>query len=405
MMRKIWIGMLMLTGIWSCQHSNNEPADKVLSRTGTDASCPYITRDAAGRPVISWVEKDTTADTGVMVYAVSNNNGYTFSSPVEIPATRGVLPHAENLPKLLFRPGGIVIALFGVEQHDPRNKYAGKVMYAQSFDTGRTWQPAVPLVTDTAGYDQRYFDMALLPDGKAAAIWLDNRKDTNAEGSTLYFAVADGKSGFQDARPIAETVCQCCRTRLFVGANGNIHIAYRDIINDSIRDMVHQVSADGGKTFSAPVRISADNWIVRGCPHTGPALTENSHGLHFSWFTMGGGQGVFYARSTDNGNTYTKREQICKVPMAKHPQLTACGKEDVAIVWDEPVKWKADYKSRIGFLHKSPEGLTINSHYLTADSIQAVYPVIGAVRDNRVLVAYKRQQGNRGEVVYQEVKL
>ncbi|PSL50150.1 hypothetical protein CLV51_1011494 [Chitinophaga niastensis] len=403
-MKQVVILMMIFT--LGCHRSNIQPGmEIVLSHAGKDASCPFITKDATDNVVISWVEKDTAATTGMMYYAVSNDNGHTFSAPVNIPVTAGVYPHDENLPKLLFKPGGEVIALFGVEANDPRNKYAGKVMYAQSFDNGRSWQDAVPLVTDTAGYDQRYFDMALLPNGEAAAIWLDNRKNTNAEGSTLYFAVTAGKSGFKQAMPVAGTVCQCCRTKMYVAANGDIHVAYRDIINDSIRDMVHQVSVDGGKTFSAPVRISADNWVVNGCPHTGPALTANSQGLHFAWFTMGSGQGVFYCRSIDNGHTYTQKELLSKVLMAKHPQIVTTTGDQVMIVWDEPVKWKQDFNSRIGFQYKAADGKTIQAGMLTTDSSYANYPVIGALKSKETLVAYKRRTGNVGAVVYQLVQL
>ncbi|MBO9730519.1 MAG: exo-alpha-sialidase [Chitinophaga sp.] len=402
---KLLLTTLLLLMLWSCHRNEVQPeAVVVVSHTGRDASCPYVTRDAAMRPVISWVEKDSSTDTGLMYYAVSNDNGHTFSEPVVIPTTTGVFPHDENLPKLLFKPGGNMIAMFGVEANDPRNKYAGKVMYTQSFDSGKTWQAAMPLVTDTAGYDQRYFDMALLPGGEAAAIWLDNRKETNEEGSTLYFSVTNGQSGFQAAKPVATTICQCCRTRMYVSDNGNIHLAYRDIINDSIRDMVHQVSTDGGKSFSAPVRISADNWVVNGCPHTGPALTANSTGLHFAWFTMGGGKGAFYCRSVDNGNTYTQKEPLSKAPMAKHPQMTTVN-DEVMVVWDEPVKWKNDFNSRIGFQYKSAEGQTKQAGFFTTDSSYANFPVICALKEEKALLAYKRRNGNRSEVVVNRIAL
>ncbi|NLR80348.1 sialidase family protein [Chitinophaga eiseniae] len=397
-MKKVAAG-LMLGLMFSCHRGQVQPEHTlVLSHAGKAASCPFITQDGSGHPVVSWVEKDDSTENGLMLYAVSNDNGYTFSSPVAVTATAGVFPHDENLPKILFKPDGTVIALFGVEANDPRNKYAGKVMYTQSFDGGKHWQPAVPLVTDTAGYDQRYFDMALLPGGEAAAIWLDNRKQTNAEGSTLYFAVTHGHSGFGQAKPIAATVCQCCRTKLYVAGNGDVHVAYRDIINDSIRDMVHQVSTDGGQSFSAPVRISADNWVVNGCPHTGPTLTANSQGLHFAWFTMGGGQGAFYCRSLDNGNTYTQKESLSKAPMAKHPQMTTVN-DDILVVWDEPVKWKNDFNSRVGFQYKAADGKTMQAGMLTTDSSYANFPVVGAVKDHKALVAYKRREAQGSQVV------
>ncbi|MEC5142281.1 sialidase family protein [Chitinophaga sp. 212800010-3] len=400
-----WIPFILLVLISACGKGRVEMGNElVLSHAEMEASCPYLTKDTSGKPVVCWVEKAKNGNTGYVYYSVSNDNGYTFSDPVQIAASAGVYPHDENLPKMLFMPGGRVVAMFGIEANDPRNKYAGKVMYTLSGDNGKTWQPAVSLVTDTAGYDQRYFDLALLPGGEAAAIWLDNRKDTNAEGSTLYFSTTRSGSGFREARPVAATTCQCCRTKLYVSADGNVHLAYRDIINDSIRDMVHQVSTDEGKTFSAPVRISADNWVVNGCPHTGPAMTANSKGLHFAWFTMGGGQGAFYCRSTDNGKTYTQKESLGKSPMARHPQMTTTG-DEVMITWDEPVKWKNDFNSRIGFQYKSAEGKTINTGYLTADSTYANFPVVNALNPEAVLVAYKKRTPKGSEVVVRMLRL
>ncbi len=100
--------------------------------------------------------------------------------------------------------------------------------------------------------------------------------------------------------------------------------------------MVHIYSKDGGETFTQPVRISADNWAVNGCPHTGPAMTSNRAGLHFAWFTMGGGEGVFYSKSINNGITFSGRESISARPTAKHPQLAAMPTGDLLLTGTSP---------------------------------------------------------------------
>ena len=157
---------------------------------------------------------------------------------------------------MVFKPNGEIIAVWGVENANEINKYSGLVYYSQSFNEGKSWSEAKPLVQDTTSFDQRYFDVALLKNGEAGIIWLDNRKTTDKEGSTLYFATTNGKNGFENEKPIAETLCQCCRTDLFLDATGNIHAAFRNIINDTVRDMAHIVSIDEGKTFRGPKRIS-----------------------------------------------------------------------------------------------------------------------------------------------------
>src|SRR5436190_1839637 len=162
--------------------------------------------------------------------------------------------------------------------------------YAISSD-GKTFSQ--PIVVPNSGNIQ--------PHGEIGIIWLDNRKTTTKEGSALYFASTNGKNGFEGGRLIAEPCCQCCRTDLYVDKKGGIHALFRGIVQDSIRDMVHIASTDGGNTFSIPKRINEDNWVLNGCPHTGPAMTENNEGIHFAWFTGGKNKGCYYTKTTDDG--------------------------------------------------------------------------------------------------------
>ncbi|QHS60673.1 sialidase family protein [Chitinophaga agri] len=389
----VWIAL----GTIACNSATRK--EHLLSHATQDASCPFVAGTADGRTVISWVETVKGADTGTLYYAVSADKGQTFSAPQRVSTANGILPHAENMPKMVFKPDGEVIAIYGVEQNDERNKYAGRVFYTRSLDGGKNWLPAQPLVTDTGSYDQRYFDVALLPGGEAAAIWLDNRKDVDAEGSSLYFAVTNGHEGFKSERSLAETVCQCCRTDLYTDEQGAIHIAFRDIINDSIRDMVHMVSVDGGNTFSALNRISADNWVVRGCPHTGPAMVKNKQGMHFAWFTMGGGEGVYYCQSADNGQTYTRKQKVSQAPMAKHPQITMLDDDRVLMVWDEPVKLPGNnFNSRVGFQLRDGAGKVLDTGVLTSDAAYSTYPVIRGMGDRTAVMAYTQRAGDVQQV-------
>lgn len=399
MKRLVTICVLALAACQSRQISAG--GERAVSDTTRSASCTYLTHDASGNVVLSWVEQKAGEETGMLYFAVSQDEGKTFPPGKPVPTALGILPHGENMPKMIFRPNGEAIAMFGTQSNDPRNKYAGKVFYTISPDGGHTWQPAVPLVTDTAGYDQRYFDMAVLPSGEAVAIWLDNRKLVKNEGSTLYIATTGGTPGFHRERPIVQTVCQCCRTALYVDAQGGLHAAFRDIIRDTVRDMVHIFSKDGGETFTQPVRISADNWAINGCPHTGPAMVRNANGLHFAWFTMGGGEGVFYCQSPDNGISYTRKENISALPTAKHPQLAVLGKGDLALVWDEAAGTTGN---RIGILHKSADGKTLERDFLTPAEESAGFPVVEQTGEG-VLVAYKKTKNGKEGVYVRSLKL
>ena len=386
----------------SCMSSTKPVEVQASAAAIVDAipgTCPYLTKDNNGNVVLSWVRtfNDTSA---VFCYAVSKDGGKTFPAPVVIPSSKNVHPHSENMPKVIFKPSGEIIALWGAANPNPINKYSGFVYYAQSFDNGKTWSDARPLVADTTSYDQRYFDVALLKNGEAAIIWLDNRKQTTAEGSALYYASTDGKKGFQNEKLISEGCCQCCRTDLFVDSKNDIHVLYRGIIG-SVRDMVHAVSTDGGSSFSKPKRISNDNWVLKGCPHTGPAMSENEEGLQFAWYTGGAKKGSYYTSSNNNGNSFAGEDSISHA--GRHPQLCVLSNNDLVTVWDEAVSAGDHFNSIIGVQLRTPDGKNIVKDFITTNASSATYPVIATIAENNSIVAYCNERDKKTYITYQAV--
>jgi hypothetical protein len=378
--------------------TSDGPDEEVLETLDTASSCPFITTNNRNQTVISYVAA-VNDSVSVMRYRVSENEGLSFGKMVEIRSSRNIRPHGENLPKIIFKPGREIIAVWGSENPAAENKYAGKVFYAQSFDDGKTWTPAMPLVKDPGSYDQRYFDVALLPDGEVGIIWLDNRESAGKKGSTIYFAKTGGETGFAQETVIAESICPCCRTELIVDKKGTIYAAFRDIISDSIRDMVLARSANLGKSFEPGKRISPDNWVIDGCPHTGPAMTENDGILHFTWFTGGEPAGVFYCNSAD-AQSFSTRDSVSRKYSAKHPQIIARRKNIVAIVWDESVQHGERYNSRIGYQQRDNNGKILSSRYISADSLLSQFPVIGVTAGRSIIVAFTQGTGKNSKVMY-----
>ncbi|MEO8721347.1 MAG: sialidase family protein [Ginsengibacter sp.] len=386
-------------------------SDQVVQITASDAlqldtlegSCPYVTKDNNGNLVLSWIRK-IDSSISVYCYAVSKNGGKNFGKTIVIPGSENVHPHGENMPKIIFKKSGEIVAAWASGNSDPRNSYADLVYYAQSFDNGNSWSEAEKLVKDTAGYDQRYFDLALLSNGEVAITWLDNRKKTTKEGSALYFAETAGHNGFQGERLISEPCCPCCRTDLFVDSKKNLHILYRAIINDTIRDMVHTISTNNGNTFSTPERISDDNWAINGCPHTGPAMTENKDGIQFTWFTGGGNGGIYYCYSDNDGKTFSPREMVSGIA-SKHCQITSIDNDHIAIVWNESFSKKNNSSSRIGIELRNANGTDPVKEYITSAEGTATFPVIKSISENAAFVAYTDKKNNKDFIKYKIVQL
>lgn len=380
-----------------------------ISLPGADASGAYLTTDHNNNPVLSWVQQVSPGNYR-MFYATSFDGGHTFEKPKWITSSKGIYPHDENLSKIIYRKNGDMMAIFAVSNPSKENKFAGLLYYTQSFNNGLVWtEPKQLSPAKSFSNDERYFDMTLLDDGEIAVVWLDSRKPGRAtsaehnhdgmhmaEGSAIYFSKTDHRNGFTEETRIAESTCQCCRTKLFSDESGKLHLTYRAILNDSIRDMVHSVSMDNGKSFSSPERISPDNWVIRGCPHTGPTMTGNQTGMHFSWYTMGTGNGIYYCNSIDDKNFSTK-EYVSLSSSAKHPQIIANKKGKLAIVWDE---LNAEGNFRIGIQTRDVNGKFLKTGFLTPKTMNASHPVALSSGPNGILVAYTKKSGDQNEVFY-----
>lgn len=394
-MKKFFIyGCLIF--IFSCNVREHKSKDAIALELGISkdstfgGSCPYLFKAGDSTVLISWL-RDVSDSQAVLCYAIAKN-GIDFGPTVIVPGSDNAHPHGENLPRVIQTPNGKILATWGASNPNPKNPYSGIVYYSWSLDDGRNWTTPKTLSGDTNSIDQRYFDIEILKDNTVGVIWLDNRKNTEKEGSSLYFATFNDNNVLDNERSIDATCCQCCRTDLFVDKQGNLHTVYRKIINDSIRDMVHAVSLDNGKTFSAPERISPDNWVIKGCPHTGPAIAQTSEGLSFVWYTSGNGKGVFYADSKDNGKTFSPKDVVSSKPSAKHPQLATINNGEQAIVWDEGTA----NGNRIGLEIRSASGKKITTTYLTDSINYASFPVIKPLGKG-FIVAYSGKQHSKDD--------
>jgi len=125
----------------SCFHGEkkiNIIASNTMQIDTSEGSCPFLTKDGSGNIVLSWIKK-TDSTTSVYCYAVSKDKGKTFDKTIEIPGSSNIHPHGENLPKIVFTPGGEVIAAWASANPNPKNQYSDEVFYSQSFDNGVTW--------------------------------------------------------------------------------------------------------------------------------------------------------------------------------------------------------------------------------------------------------------------------
>ena len=277
---------------------------------------------------------------GRVLVARSMDRGQSFTTPVALnqdPLDLDWGPDAR--PKIVIGRDGHVFAAFARF----RNKsFDGQVLYTDSVDAGRSFTPPHPITRDAES--QRFEAIALDADGSLFTAWLDKRNRVAAKatkekyvGAALAFAWArNGGKDISEAHIVQDHTCECCRLSIAFAAPGRPVIAFRNVFAPNVRD--HAVMTFADPNTPGPVyRISTDEWRTDACPHHGPALAVSpSSSYHVGWFTNGvARKGLFYARSSDGGHSFSSPIPIGKAERApSHPYLLAVN-DTVWLAWKE----------------------------------------------------------------------
>ncbi|MDG2280267.1 MAG: hypothetical protein P8L42_06520, partial [Flavicella sp.] len=334
-----------------------------------------------------------------LVYKKYKDN--KFSNKITVAPTIGLQSHHESMAKIGVTKEGMLFCLFRISRPSKASKYAGALYYTTSKDDGKTWTKKTKLVSEANSSSQSFFDLERLASGELAMIWLDNRFSTREkEGSTLFFTRTDKAGGLADEKPIAFNTCQCCRTDLLIDGQ-NIKIAFRNIINQKIRDMFYITSNNEGDSFTEPIRISEDNWEIDGCPHTGPSLASNTT-TSAVWFTAGqGNKGLFFATKNDFNSKFEKRIEISE--NGNHPQLVALPNK-YYVVYDEYYQKDNTTYQHIK-LHKKNNFATDYIFSLSNEETMSTHPVVAKLSDSELLVAWTNLDGDNKKIQVIRIKI
>ncbi|MDO1448203.1 sialidase family protein [Rhodocytophaga aerolata] len=392
--------LLLLTLGSGFRSTNIEVSD---AQTITQAHAPYLSTDHQGNLVMNWVQGEKEEE-GMVAFSISKDGGQTFGQTITIPATKGASDaHGEGAPKVAFKKDGTIFVLFRVDEPTDENFYTGDVYAVISTDGGKTWTNRKPILKSN-GRSRGFFDVKALADGEIGVVWLEGKAttDTVSVGSSLKFARTNKQNQFTKETIISESVCQCCKTKLYTDQSKGIHVIFRKIFDDGSRDIAHAFSADNGQHFSAARNINPDKWKINGCPHVGPDMTATAKGLHFVWFTMGGKGGIHTTSSADNGRTFSAASTISG-PKASHPQLTGLPDGTLAVVWDESVEKEGKPMKKIGLQTITSTGKK-ETIYLP-EQTHVVHPVVTSTGDHTLFMAYTQKDELGKKIVYQQVAI
>jgi hypothetical protein len=277
---------------------------------------------------------------GQISVARSKDTGVSFSTPVSVTKEHLNLDWGPDArPKIVVDAKGDVVLAFSIFRDKAFN---GQVLTTRSVDGGESFAPPRPITSSNES--QRFEAVGLDADGSVFAAWLDKRNRVPAkqsgrkyDGAGLFFASSkDGGATYSEARLAADNTCECCRLGLAFAGPGRPVVLFRNIFEGGVRDHAVVTFSDSA-TPGEVRRVSKDDWQIAACPHHGPSLAVSAAGTyHATWYTNGKARkGLFYARSQDQGRTFSDPVSIGRADRNPTRPYVLAGPRGTTIAWKE----------------------------------------------------------------------
>ena len=336
--------LLLFTG---CKHlsTRGAEADKTtppqplqISANGVDAAEPSTASAPDGTFYVAWVNHD--AKQADVMLARFNTEGVQQGAAVRVNRQPGLATAWRgDQPSVAVAPDGAVYVLW-TARVDSGDKHGTDVYLSASNDRGQSFASEVKVNDDKVPNAHGMHSLAVAKDGRIYAAWLDERNvqqpkpSDKAEGHHMesnrevYVSYStDGGRTFSANKKVAAEACPCCKTALAVAADGTLYAGWRQVLPGSFRHIAVAASNDGGTTFSQPVIVSDDHWVLQGCPVSGPSLSvdRTSGNLKVVWYAAGEGNapGVYFAESKDRARSFSARQLLSQETVRGTPALTA----------------------------------------------------------------------------------
>lgn len=305
----------------------------------------------------------------------------------------------ETPPQVVVDDNGVIHVAYAASADVARRWQTMAVRYTQSRDAGKTW--SAPVNAGASSFDgyRNNHELHVTRTGLIVIGWLDSTVGDRDAGA-IHFVVSGSEdrgmtwspTSVVDERPS----CECCRVAITSSIDGRVFAAWRKIFPNSERDIAIASSDDDGLTWSTPMRVHEDGWVVGHCPDAGPSLVADASGtLHVAWWTgKEGAAGVRYARTPAGGGAFGAPVALKTGPLsrASHVQLAVAQtdtpeKSQVAVVWDDGML----EEPRVAIARSSNSGESFSEvEYLSEETGSAHYPTTAVADDGALVVAWHR---------------
>jgi hypothetical protein len=331
--------------------TSNVPKPVRISADNTDAAEPTVASGTDGTIYVAWVEHRANKEADVLL-AHLDHEGQPILAPVRVNPNAGEATAWRGDPPTLAVASDGTVYVGWTGRVEASGGHANDLYLSASRDGGKTFEQPVKVNDDEKKATHGMHSLAVTADNRVYVVWLDERNvvmpAANEKGMKMehmeanrevFFATStDGGHSFSPNQRLAKEACPCCKTAVIAGKDNRVYASWRQVLPGEFRHIALAASEDGGKTFSTPVIVSDDRWMIASCPVSGPSLSvANDDGaLRVVWYTEGdkGAPGLYWAESRDNGKKFSESQPLANGQARGNPSLLPNGENGATIIWE-----------------------------------------------------------------------
>ena len=165
-------------------------------------------------------------------------------------------------------------------------------------------------------------------------VWRESDSTPAAEDEIFFSFSHDGGQTFSEPDNLSNNTGFSTKPQISSEGN-NVYVVWEDDDNDipGDRDIFFARITDGGQTFSEPFNISENSGVS-----VEPQISSVGNNVYVVWVvvTASGNLDIFFARSTDGGQTFSEPDNISEenAGFSFNPQISSEG-NNVYVVWAE----------------------------------------------------------------------
>jgi hypothetical protein len=267
----------------------------------------------------------------------------------------------------------------------------------QSFDTHLR-------VNDDRPLSHSFEGLSVAEDGTVLLAWIDSRDGWDKPATYLARIVERGSRVERTLKLDGDT-CVCCRVDMTTGPRNTVAVTWRKVFPDNIRDMVLEVSRDGGRGFGTPTLVHADRWQIAACPHRGGAVDMDEAGrFYLAWYTEGPqDQPRLLFTVSPDGRRFAPPQRLdaSTGSLPDHVRLAVDGRGRAAIVWEDSTA----VRRRVLLRSTTVGGEILSSIQVLSRAVKAYAPAITVSSTGDFVVVWHEEQFPLTKTIIQPLRL